>query len=87
MEKPVRVFPNGASGKEPSAIAGDIRDVSLIPGSGRPLEEGMATHPSILAWRIPRGRGPWLATVHGVGKSRTQLKRLSTPAHSLLTML
>ena len=25
----------------------------MIPGSGRPLEEGMATHSSILAWRIP----------------------------------
>ena len=35
------------------ANAGDIRDVSLIPGSGRPLEEGMATHCSILAWGIP----------------------------------
>ena len=32
---------------------GDIRDAGLIPGSGRSLEEGMATHSSILAWRIP----------------------------------
>ena len=31
-----------------------------------PLEEGMATHSSILAWRIPMGRGTWQATVHGV---------------------
>ena len=29
------------------------RDLGLIPGLGRPLEEGMATHSSILAWRIP----------------------------------
>ena len=29
------------------------RDTGLIPGSGRSLEEGMATHSSILAWRIP----------------------------------
>ena len=35
------------------ANAGDVRDVGLIPGLGRPLEEGMATHSSILAWRIP----------------------------------
>ena len=28
-------------------------DASLIAGSGRSLEEGMATHSSILAWRIP----------------------------------
>jgi len=39
-----------------------------------PLEEGMATHSSILAWRIPMDRGAWLATVHRVAKSQTQLK-------------
>ena len=32
---------------------GDIRDVGLIPGSGRSHEEEMATHSSVLAWRIP----------------------------------
>ena len=37
------------------------------------LEKGMATHSSILAWRIPMNRGAWWATVHGVAKSRTQL--------------
>ena len=37
------------------------------------LEEGMVTHSSILAWRIPMGRGTWQATVHGVAKSWTQL--------------
>ena len=31
-----------------------------------PLEEGMATHTSILAWRMPMDRGAWHATVHGV---------------------
>ena len=36
-----------------------------------PLEEGMATHSSILAWRIPMDRGAWWATVHGVTKSQT----------------
>ena len=40
------------------ANAGDVRDVGLIPGLGRPLEEGMATHSSILAWRIPRIEEP-----------------------------
>ena len=39
-----------------------------------PLEEGMATHSSILAWRISMDRGAWWATVHGVTKSQTQLK-------------
>ena len=35
-----------------------------------PLEEGMATHSNILAWRIPTDRGAWQATVHGVAKSQ-----------------
>ena len=38
-----------------------------------PLEEDMATHSSILAWRSPMDRGAWQATVHGVAKSRTRL--------------
>ena len=38
-----------------------------------PLEEGMAIHSRILAWRIPMDRGAWWATVHGVAKSQTQL--------------
>jgi len=38
-----------------------------------PLEEGMATYSSILAWRIPMDRGAWWATVHGVTKSQTRL--------------
>ena len=37
------------------------------------LEEGMATHSGILAWRIPMVRGVWLAIVHGVTKSQIQL--------------
>ena len=38
-------------------------------GREDPLEKGMATHSSILAWKIPMDRGPWWATVHGVTKS------------------
>ena len=38
-----------------------------------PLEEGMATHSSILAWRISMDRGGWWPTVHGVKKTQTQL--------------
>ena len=38
-----------------------------------PLEEVMAAHPSILAWRIPMDRGAWRARVHGVTKSWTGL--------------
>ena len=38
-----------------------------------PLEEGMATHSSILAWKIPMDIGAWWATFHGVTKSQTRL--------------
>ena len=38
-----------------------------------PLQEGMATHSSILAWRIPMDRGAWQATVPGVAKSWSRL--------------
>ena len=34
-----------------------------------PLEEGMETHSSILAWRIPMDTGAWWATVHEVAES------------------
>ena len=48
----------GSDGKVSAYNAGDpgsrdIRDVGSIPGSGRSLEEGKATHSGILAWRIP----------------------------------
>ena len=37
------------------------------------MEKGVATHSSILAWRIPMDGGAWWATVHGAAKSWTQL--------------
>ena len=63
-------FPGGSDSTESAYNAGDL---SSIPGLGRCLEEGMATHSSILARRIPMDKGAWQATVHGVAKSRTQL--------------
>ena len=43
-----------------------------------PLEEGMATHSSILAWRVPWTEGAW----YRVTKGLTQLKRLSMYTHT-----
>ena len=42
------------------------------------LEKEMATHSSVLAWRIPGTGGAWRAAVYGVAQSRTRLKRLSS---------
>ena len=57
----------------------------MIFGQGHmlsfPLEEGMATHLSILAWRIPMDRGAWRATVHEVTKSQAQLITKHSTAH------
>jgi len=52
------------------ADAGDIRDMRSIPGQEDSLEEkNMATHSSILAWRIPWTNGAWQATVHSITKN------------------
>ena len=47
-------FPGGSDGKESTCNAGDL---GLIHGLGRSLEEGAATHSSILAWRTATDRG------------------------------
>ena len=55
------------------ANAGDIRDAGLIPG----LEEGMAIHPNIIAWRILWTEEPGGLRSMG-SQSRTRLKQLSS---------
>ena len=48
----------------------------------------MATHSSVLAWRIPRTPGgAWWAAVYGVAQSRTRLKRLSSSSSSRFSLL
>ena len=58
--------------------AGEYQTRVQSLGREDPLEEGMATHSSIPAWRIPMHRGAQWPAVHGVTKNQTQLKRLST---------
>ena len=76
--------------KNPPANAEDVRDPGSIPGPGRSLGEGKATHSSFLAWESPwteepgglqgkpMDRGAWWATICGAGvaKSWTQLTNL-----------
>ena len=55
-----------------NANAGDVRDMGSIPGSERFSEEDMATHSSILAWKIqwteePRGLLSYTPQAHRVG--------------------
>ena len=61
-------FPGSSAAKE---SAWNVGDLGSIPGSGRPLEEGMATHFSTLAWRIRMERGVCWIAVHGVTKNQT----------------
>ena len=63
-------FPMAQMVKNPPAMQ-ETRVRSL--GWEDPLEEGMATHSSILAWKTPMDRGAWQATVHGAAKCQTQL--------------
>ena len=53
MVPPTRSFPGGASGKG-TACQGRRQETQVPSLAGEdPLEEGIATHSSILAWRIP----------------------------------
>ena len=71
-------FPGGASGKESAYQCRKQETRVRSLGQEDPLEEGMATHCSILAWRIPMDRGAWQVTVHSIAKNLTQWKRLGT---------
>ena len=66
--------------KNPPASAGDTGDQGLIPGSGRSPGGGHGNPLQYCCLENPMARGAWWATVHGVAKSRSQLKRLSTHA-------
>ena len=72
----------GSDGKESACNAGGL---GFIPRLGRSLEEGMATHSSILAWRIPVDGGAWQDTVHGLSESDTT-EQLSTAQHETSIM-
>ena len=66
-------FPGGSDGKESEYSAGSMHS---IPGSARCPGEGMVTHSSTLAWRIP-----WAEHPGSIVKSRTQLSEYYTDTH------
>ena len=67
--------------KNPPAHAGDIRDVGLIPGSGRSPGEGHGNPLKYSCLENPMDRGAWWATVHRVTQSQTRLRWLNTHRH------
>ena len=67
----MRIFPGGSVVKNPLAMQEPQKTQVQSLGQEDPLEEDIATHSSILAWRNPMDRGAWWATVHGVAKSWT----------------
>ena len=71
-------FPGGSAVKNPPAMQEPQEMWVQSLGWEDPLEECVATHSSILAWRIPIDRGDWQATVHGATENWTLLKQLST---------
>ena len=64
------------------ANAGDIRDVGLIPGSGRFPGGGPGNPLQCSCLENPTDRGAWWVTAHRVTESRTRLKLFSTQAHA-----
>ena len=73
-----RRLPRWSLVKNTPADAGDIRDVGLISGLGKSLEKEMATHSSILAWRIGQ------RSLAGYSPARrTRLKRIPTHTHAI----
>ena len=65
-------FPGGSNGKESACNAGDL---GSNPGSEEPLEKGMATHSSILAWRIPWTEKPGGLQSMGLQRVRVMTER------------
>ena len=64
--------------KNTPASTGDVRDLGLSLRQEDPLEKEMATHSSILAWKIPWTEEPGgLYIVRGVTKNWIQLRRLT----------
>ena len=72
---------NKLGGSDSKESACNAEDLGSISGSGEdPLEEGHGNPLQYSCLENPMDRGAWRATVHGVAKSRTQLKRLSMHA-------
>ena len=70
-------FPGGASSKEPTCNAGDIRDIGLIPVLGRSPGGGHSNSLQYSCRENPMDRDAWQASVHRDTQSRTQRSNLA----------
>ena len=72
-------FPGGTSGTEHTWECRRLRDPGSAPGWGRPPGGGNGSPLQCSCLENPMDRAAWRATVHGVAKSQTRLKRHQTP--------
>ena len=77
-------FPGGSVVKNPPASAGNV---DSIPGLGRSPRVGNGSPLQYSHLENPMDRGSWWATVHGIAKSLTQLKRLNMHTHQYILFL
>ena len=74
---PMQGFPSDSDSKESACNEGEpcnVQDPGSVPGSGRSSGIGNGNSLQYSCLEIPMDRGAWWATVHGVAKSRTQLR-------------
>ena len=76
-------FPGGSVVENPPANAGDVRDIGLIPGSGRSPGGGNGNRLQSSCLQDPMDRGAWQTTVQGVSGNQTQLKQHGMHAMSM----
>ena len=69
----MRGFLGGTTGKESAYNARDVRDVGLIPGSGKSSGGGQSNPLQYSCLENPMDRRAWKAAVHGTAKSQTRL--------------
>ena len=75
-------FPGGAGVKNLPANAGETRDVSLIPGSGRSPRIGNGNPLQYSCLENPMNRGAWRATVYGVAECECACTHARTHTHT-----
>ena len=82
----IKGFPGDTMVKKTPAEIGDIREAGSIPGSRRSPGERNGNSLQYSCLENSMDSGAWCATVHGVAKSWTRLKQLSTAFSTLLIM-